>query len=244
VLGLRDGTVLTTGGTFRAPIVVDCSGWRGAVVNGGRTPDPHRSPCSFGLEGHTPVRGEGLAFWVDGRLLRRGLGWVFPVGSGSLVGLGSYAGASRLGPALERLLGELGTAARGYHGGFFPSRLLHPTVGRVFAVGDAAGQCLPLTAEGIRPAIVFGTACGRLVQRVLDGRLVLGDALAQYTRLVEGYRWAYRLLAAAQWVAAHAPARWLGVLAGLAGREPFLSRWWPRYGRFGRLAPARQPLAA
>src|SRR5215471_7499919 len=32
VTGCRDGEVTTTEGRFTAPVVVDCSGWRGAVV--------------------------------------------------------------------------------------------------------------------------------------------------------------------------------------------------------------------
>ena len=66
---------------------------------------------------------------------------------------------------------EIGAAPTTYHGTYFPNRLLRPTVGRLFAVGDAAGQCMPFTAEGIRPALYFGGECGKLVQQVIDGRL-------------------------------------------------------------------------
>src|SRR3979490_2543828 len=64
-----------------------------------------------------------------------------------------------------------------------PTRPLRSTVGRVFAVGDAAGQCLPLTAEGIRPALYFGGEGGRIVQRVLDGAGSLEAGLEAYQRL-------------------------------------------------------------
>src|SRR5262249_22315447 len=147
--------------------------------------------------------GSDLAFWLDQRIFPRGLGWVFPVGTGSLVGQGSYTGVSKLRDTVERFARELGAAPSSYHGTYFPNRLLPSTVGRIFAVGDAAGQCLPLTAEGIRPALYFGSECGVLVQQVLDGRLSLADALARYRGLVEGYRWAYRVLAVAQWLATH-----------------------------------------
>src|SRR5207245_1192866 len=113
------------------------------------------------------LRTTGRTIVGDRRVVSRGLGWVFPVGRGSLIGLGSYAGASRLGPALRVFLADLGAPPAGYHGTFFPSRLGRPTVGRLFAVGDAAGQCLPLTAEGIRPALYFGDRCGELIRRVL-----------------------------------------------------------------------------
>ena len=35
----------------------------------------------------------------------------------------------------------------------------------MFFVGDSAGHCLPLTAEGIRTALYFGLACGRELRR-------------------------------------------------------------------------------
>ena len=237
VTGVTDGVVHTAEGRFTAPVIVDCSGWRGAVVNEGEPAQPRGSAYSFGLETHADLTDEGLMFWLDQRLIARGLGWVFPVGAGSLIGLGSYVGVSKLKPALERFLADQGVAASTFHGTYFPNRLLRPTVGRVFAVGDAAGQCLPLTAEGIRPAIYFGDQCGALVQRVLDGALRLDEALARYHAVVESYRWAYRVLGAAQWITAHAPTRWFGALAALATRPPFLPRWWPRYGWFGRLGP-------
>ena len=124
-----------------------------------------------------------------------------------------------------------------YHGTYFPHRLFRPTVGRIFAVGDAAGQCLPLTAEGIRPALYFGVECGRIVQQIFDGRLGISEGLERYRALVDRYRRAYRILRLAQWAAEHAPTHWFVALTGLAGRHPVLARWWPRYGWFGRFDP-------
>ena len=234
VTGIRDGAVVTAAGRFTAPIIVDCSGWRRALVGGGA--EAGRRHHSFGLETRTRLREESLTFLLDRRLIPQGLGWIFPVGDGSLVGLGSYAGRSKLKPALEGLLRDRGLVAGSYHGTYFPSRLLRSTVGRVFAVGDAAGQCLPLTAEGIRPAIYFGGECGRIVQRILDGSLSLDAGLAAYRGLVARYRRPYRVLEAAQWMAAHSPTRWFALLTQLATMRPFLRRWWPRYGWFGHPA--------
>src|SRR5216683_1566814 len=182
VIGVDDGAVVTTEGRFTAPVVVDCSGWRGAVVNSGTTTAPARGQFSFGLETHTDLSEEGLYFWLDRGLIPRGLGWVFPV-------------------------------------------------------GDAAGQCLPLTAEGIRPALYFGVQCGRIVQQILDGRLGLQEGLDRYRAIVDGYRVPYRILRVAQWMAEHTPTRWFVTLAQAAARQPVLPRWWPRYGWFGRFDP-------
>ena len=236
--------VVTTEGRFRAPVVVDASGWRGTLVNGPAAAPPARGLCSFGLETRTDLPGSDLAFWLDQRIFPRGLGWVFPVGTGSLIGQGSYTGVSKLRDTVERFARDLGAAPGSYHGTYFPNRLLRSTVGRIFAVGDAAGQCLPLTAEGIRPALYFGGECGALVQAVLEGRLTLADALARYRALVDGYRWAYRVLAVAQWLAAHAPTRFFALVSDLANRRPFRPRWWPRYGCFGRIERAAVPGAS
>jgi len=240
VTGIQDGAVVTGEGRFTAPIIVDGSGWRRVVV-GGAGAEPARH--SFGLETRTRFRDEGLTFLLDRRLIPQGLGWIFPVGEGSLVGLGSYAGRSKLKPALERLLRDYGMAAGSYHGTYFPNRPLRSTVGRVFAVGDAAGQCLPLTAEGIRPALYFGGECGRIVQRILDGAVPLEAGLETYRRLVAHYRRAYRVLQFAQWAAAHTPTRWFGMVTQLAAMPPFLPRWWPRYGWFGHPGASGIPAA-
>ena len=137
---------------------------------------------SFGLETHTGYSGDALYFWANPRRYREGIAWLFPVGNGSRVGLGSYAGSSKLKGPLERFVDDLSAAPTAYHGTFFPSRLRQATTGKVFVVGDAAGQCLPLTAEGIRPALFFGLACGGIIQRVLEGALTLEEGLEAYRR--------------------------------------------------------------
>jgi len=237
VTGLDEGAVVTASGRFRAPVVVDASGWRAVLTREDGEAQLERN-YSFGLEAPTPLDDDRLTLVLDERVMRRGLGWIFPVGRGSLVGLGSYVGASRLGPPLGRFLQDLGATAAGYHGAFFPNRLVSPTRGGIFAVGDAAGQCLPLTAEGIRPALYFGDRCGEIIQRVLDGRLTLGAALAEYERVVDRYRRVYSLLRRVQWLAANTPTRWFALAAAALGTRPLLPYWWPRYGAFGRIASA------
>jgi flavin-dependent dehydrogenase len=96
---------------------------------------------------------------------------------------------------------------------------------------------MPFTAEGIRPALYFGSECGKLVQQVIARRLSLAEALDQYRLRVEGYRRAYRVLWLAQVFASYAPTRWFAAFTRLAARDPVLPRWWPRYGWFGRLDP-------
>src|ERR1700730_10291848 len=146
VSGIQDGAVVTGEGRFTARVIVDCSGWRRAITGGAET-EPRSRHHSFGLETHTPLQDEGLTFLLDRRLIPQGLGWIFPVGSGSLIGLGSYVGRSKLKPALERLLRDHGMSAGSYHGTYFPNRLLRPTADQVFPVGHAPGQCSPSAAS-------------------------------------------------------------------------------------------------
>ena len=56
----------------------------------------------------------------------------------------------------------------------------------MFFVGDSAGHCLPLTAEGIRTALYFGIACGRELRAVLDGRQDVEAALRRYHEFSAG----------------------------------------------------------
>ena len=56
-----------------------------------------------------------------------------------------------------------------FQGNWIPHKLRPATEDGIFFVGDSAGHCLPLTAEGIRTALYFGIACGRELRSVLEG---------------------------------------------------------------------------
>lgn len=198
-LGLEEGGVQTSQGAFPARIIVDASGWR-AVLGRRLRPDlVPRDRLNFGLETTVPYQDEGLHFWYDPRgLLPMGVTWAFPIGTLSRIGIGSYRGESRLGRRLDRFLTHLNLQPDGRHGGYFPHSLRDPVVGDLFLVGDAAGQCLGLTGEGIRPALFFGTHLGRLLRAVLDGTMRLEEARAAYRALVAARKPGYDLLCLAQ----------------------------------------------
>src|SRR5205823_5358635 len=65
-------------------------------------------------------------------------------------------------------------------------------------VGDSAGHCLPLTAEGIRTALYFGLACGRELRAVVERRLAREQALRRYGAFSDSHARKYRWLLAAQ----------------------------------------------
>ena len=69
-----------------------------------------------------------------------------------------------------------------YQGNWIPHRLRPPTEAGVFFVGDSAGQCLPLTAEGIRTALYYGIAVGREMRAVIEGRRSRQQAARQLHR--------------------------------------------------------------
>ncbi len=134
-----------------------------------------------------------------------GITWAFPIGEFSRVGIGSYRGDTRLSPGLDRFLADLDLRRDGLHGGYFPHALRDPVVGDLFLVGDAAGHCLGLTGEGIRPALFFGTRLGHLLRRVLDGQMDLEEAWRAYRRLVAAHKPGYGLLCLAQRVVPRLP---------------------------------------
>ncbi|NOZ26659.1 MAG: NAD(P)/FAD-dependent oxidoreductase [Chloroflexi bacterium] len=229
-LGLTGDQVHTSQGTFRGDLIVDASGWRAAL--GGRIrPDlVRRDRLNFGMETLVPYRDDGLHFWYDPQgILPVGITWAFPVGEFSRVGIGSYLGDTRLGRELDRFLTDLGVRRDGVHGGYFPHALRDPMMGDLFLVGDAAGQCLGLTGEGIRPALFFGTHLGRLLRRVLEGEASLAEVQGAYRRLVAARKPYYDVLCLAQRVLPRLPLPLVRGLMATIRRPEVLSRVLERY---------------
>lgn len=209
VLGLDGDTVVTGQGDYHARCLVDASGWRAVLGPDGSRADQPQGGLSFGLETTIPYQGEGLHFWYEpDRLLPFGATWLFPVGAVSRFGMASYEGQTKLKAGLVDWLDQdFQLSPTGFHGGYFPYKLRDPIAGSVFRVGDAAGQCLPLTGEGIRPALYFGLAAGRLVRRVLDNELPLATALARYNDFALKHRIYYEMLLRLQYWLPRLPVR-------------------------------------
>jgi flavin-dependent dehydrogenase len=237
--------VLTSQGEVRADILIDCTGWRAALAE----PDGARAAARlrgrlprsfpFGLEAEVQAGFRpGLHFYFWPEIVRDGYAWVFPAGETVRVGLLSYCGRTRLGPALDRFLRRLGIPPGPRHGGFLRVDLHPPVVDGVFVVGDAGGQCLPLTGEGIRTAVWAGRACGRLVRGVLDGSIGLAEAAARYRALVHRQRRRYRALFWAAVAVLILPPRALGPLAAWVGQPGPLYAFMRHY--LGIFAEARR----
>jgi flavin-dependent dehydrogenase len=214
VTGREGFTVHTDRGDLRAPLIVDALGWR-RVLSNGPTIQPPNARLSRGLEVHPEGRGEEMELWIDNRYVRAGYSWSFPAREELRVGVGSFWPALHIKEPTVRLAHDLGLPARGYQGNWIPHQLRSAVEDGVFFVGDSAGHCLPLTAEGIRTALYFGLACGRELRAVLEGRRTREHALRRYGAFSDSHARQYRwLLRAQQAVGRMTPSRALSAVVG------------------------------
>ena len=209
VLHRNGEEIVTNEGSFRARVLIDASGWRSVLAHPGGPQHRH----SLGIEVTIPAHGEGLRLWLRPPQLDCGMAWVFPAGDRSRVGVACYLGKGRLKDRLEAFA-PIAVNSR-VHGGSFTSRLAAPTLPGVFRVGDAAGQCLPVTGEGIRPALVFGQLAGRPARRVIEGESSIDAALRDYRRTVRLRAPYYSFLGAVQDVLLAMPTRFASSFTAL-----------------------------
>jgi menaquinone-9 beta-reductase len=224
VTGRRGHSVQTDRGELRAPLIVDALGWRRLLSNT-HTIQPPNARLSRGLEVHPHGRDEEMQLWIDPRYVRAGYSWSFPARDELRVGVGSFWPAHHVRGPTVRLAGDLGLAAERYQGNWIPHQLRAAVEDGVFFVGDSAGHCLPLTAEGIRTALYFGLACGRELRSVLESRLTREQALQRYDAFSSSHARKFRWLLGAQ----RAVGRLTGTRAitamSAAVAQPRLSKW-------------------
>src|SRR5919199_3141177 len=156
--GRTGATVHTDRGDVYAPLVVDALGWRRVLGHGYQPPD---APLSRGLEVHPGGASDDLEIWIDRRYVPAGYGWSFPARDEVRIGVGSFDPRFHVKDTTVLLAEDLGSEAVRYQGNWIPHKLREATEDGIFFVGDSAGHCLPLTAEGIRTAFYFGIALGR-----------------------------------------------------------------------------------
>ena len=232
VLGHWGNIVYTTKGAFDSEILIDATGWRAALATNSRQQTRTHIGKSFGLETVVPVKEQGLHFYYDKRKWGTcNVGWLFPTDAFSRVGFGSYRGETRLNTALNTFVRDtFDCSANCIHGGYWPYRRQPAITDHIFRVGDAAGQCIPLSGEGIRPALYFGAMAGRLARRVLDGEMRETDALCKYRKFIERHAEPYRYLLPVQKVLPSLPISWMEYIASLVHRpdvlDPLLHWYW------------------
>jgi flavin-dependent dehydrogenase len=190
----RSGPVVQTDrGEIRAPLIVDALGWR-RVLAPGTNIQPPDALLSRGLEVHPFGSGHDLEVWIDRSYVPAGYGWSFPADGELRIGVGSFDPRFHVREPTVRLAEDLGADTVRYQGNWIPHALRDGTEDGVFFVGDSAGHCLPLTAEGIRTALYFGIACGRELRAVLSGDQRRAQALARYHAFSASHGFHFRSL--------------------------------------------------
>jgi flavin-dependent dehydrogenase len=231
--GRTGNTVHTDRGDIRASVVVDALGWR-RVLGGGEPIQPPEAYLSRGLEVHPHGGGSDLEVWIDRSYVPAGYGWSFPADGEVRVGVGSFEPRFHVKEPTVRLAEDLHRDVVRYQGNWIPHRIREATEDRIFFVGDSAGHCLPLTAEGIRTALYFGLACGRELREVVQGRQAAAAALAAYGAFSAAHRSKFEWLLRAQWLVPRVPPRLLGAALRGISPKPFID-W--SFGRYLQIAP-------
>jgi flavin-dependent dehydrogenase len=231
VNGRTGNTVHTDRGDLSSPVIVDALGWRRVLGSGYQPPD---APLSRGLEVHPWGTGADLEIWIDPKYVPAGYGWSFPAADETRIGVGSFDPRFHVKDTTVMLAEDLSREAVRYQGNWIPHRLRAATDDGVFFVGDSAGHCLPLTAEGIRTAFYFGIACGRELRAVVDGRQSIASALARYGDFSESHRWKLDAMLAAQRLVPRVPPRLLHRSIGAMQAKRFVD-W--SFGHYLNIAP-------
>lgn len=232
VSGRSGTTVHTDRGDVSAPLVVDALGWK--RVLGGLGYQPPDAPLSRGLEVHPWGASDELEIWIDRSYVPAGYSWSFPARDEVRIGVGSFDPAFHVKEPTVRLAADLDSAAVRFQGNWIPHKLRPATDDGIFFVGDSAGHCLPLTAEGIRTAFYFGIACGREIRSVLEGRTNAATALRRYGAFSAEHEWKYKWMLRTQRLVPRVPPRLLaGFLHGME-RGRFVD-W--SFGHYLEIAP-------
>jgi menaquinone-9 beta-reductase len=233
-VGGRTGeTVHTDRGDVSAPLIVDALGWRRVLASDGGY-QPPGAPLSRGLEVHPEGGSEDLEIWIDRRYVPAGYGWRFPARDEQRIGVGSFDPRFHVKDTTVLLADDLERPAVRYQGNWIPHKLRKGTEDGVFFVGDSAGHCLPLTAEGIRTAFYFGIKLGDELRAVVRGRQDRGAALRIYAEFVDAHEWKFRWMLRAQRLLPRLPARVQRTVIRACARKRFVD-W--AFGHYLRIAP-------
>src|SRR5215216_4037369 len=228
----RTGDVVHTDrGDLRASLVVDALGWRRVLGGGYQPPD---APLSRGLEVHPWGAGDEMEIWIDRKYVPAGYGWSFPADDETRIGVGSFDPRFHVKDTTVMLAEDLSRDVVRYQGNWIPHRLRAATDNGIFFVGDSAGHCLPLTAEGIRTALYFGLACGRELRAVVEGRRSRSVALERYAAFSRAHAWKFNAMLAVQRLVPRVPPRGLHAFIRLVAARP-VTNW--IFGHYLNIAP-------
>jgi flavin-dependent dehydrogenase len=187
-----------------------------------------------------------MEIWIDRKYVPAGYGWSFPAADETRIGVGSFDPRFHVKDTTVLLAEDLEREPVRYQGNWIPHRLRDATADGVFFVGDSAGHCLPLTAEGIRTALYFGIACGRELRAVVEGRQSVAAALVRYGDFSASHEWKVRWMLETQHLVPRVPPRLLALaLRGIRTRrfvdwsfKHYLAIAPPEFVRAGSAPPA------
>jgi digeranylgeranylglycerophospholipid reductase len=208
VNGRTNKTVHTDRGDLTAPLIIDALGWR-RLLSGDGGYQPPDAPLSRGLEVHPGGSHDDLSIWIDRKYVPAGYGWSFPAHDELRIGVGSFDPRFHVKDNTVKLADDLGSEAVRYQGNWIPHKLRPAVEDGIFFVGDSAGHCLPLTAEGIRTAFYFGLACGRELRAVVAGKQSRECALERYSSFSDSHEWKFRWMLHTQRAVPRLPPRLL-----------------------------------
>jgi menaquinone-9 beta-reductase len=245
VNGRSGETVHTDRGDVSAPLIVDALGWRRILASDGGYQPPD-APLSRGLEVHPGGGSDDLEIWIDRRYVPAGYGWSFPARDEQRIGVGSFDPRFHVKDTTVLLADDLERPPVRYQGNWIPHKLRSGVEDGIFFVGDSAGQCLPLTAEGIRTAFYFGIKLGDELRAVVAGQQDRATALHNYAHFVDAHEFKFRWMLRAQRLLPRLPARVQRALIAAAGRKRFVDWAFDHYLRiappeFAQRPPGRSP---
>ncbi len=223
----------TDRGTISAPLVVDALGWRRMLASGDGYQPPD-APLSRGLEVHPGGESDDLAIWIDRKYVPAGYGWSFPAHDELRIGIGSFDPRFHVKKTTVDLTHDLGKEPNEYQGNWIPHKLRRATEGGVFFVGDSAGHCLPLSAEGIRTALYFGIALGQELRGVVEGQQSREGAAQSYASFHDTHEWKFKWMLRVQKLIPRVPPRILAPLIKLMAGKRFVN-W--SFDHYLKIAP-------
>jgi flavin-dependent dehydrogenase len=233
VISLDQEGVTTSEGQLQAVSYVDASGWR-AVLASSRQPsycDPEHGNLGVGVETELDHVVEGLHIYINPSSLN-GYAWAFGCQNKTRFGVMSYHPCNTIRDHLVAFVQRFGIHELGpLRGTRIPFGLRNPVVDQVFVVGDAAGQVIPTSAEGIRPALHAGENLGRLLAGVFHGEYDLDFAKQAYRRYHQGQYGSYRYMRTLQHLVMTLPPRLCLQLLRIMEWKAFMSLLWRCYGQ-------------
>ena len=140
------------------------------------------------------------------------------------IGVASYDPEQHVKQQVVDLAARLERDPAGYQGNWVPHRLRPAGEDGVWFVGDSAGHCIPLSAEGIRTAFYFGVAAGRGIRSALAGERSAEAALRAYSAFSAGHAHSFGFALRVQRLVPALPPRVLTLVLRIIGRQALVDR--------------------